>query len=436
VTMDLTERKAARSCYREGFEEGRRKGLAVGQQRYGTFFEGTSIIIPTFNQRHLLKKCVGSILNNTDLPYEIIVVDNDSSDGTAAYLKGLGGQVRYRILHTNRGFAGAVNVGLMMAKGTTILLLHHDTLVTHSWLDNMLRCLNSDPHVGMVGPVTNEIAGDQRIRVSYTRTREISDFARNHNRPDPKRWRQTDRLSDFCLLFRRELFDQIGYFDERYSIGSYEGEDYSLRVRLLGKSLLTARDTFIHRGESVGNSLLGEQMQEINDHEDSFFSEKWNDVLKWMQNAGHDVVIQPGVLPNTAIYYPERILVQGMGPTVYWIENRERHPLRGTVSIPAVRVSQVDLRRWLPGEPIDYEVPMREFRVGYEPGGRLSGVVKLPDGSPYHVEGGKVRRVVSESAMFEWNLHYKPLSTVSPEELSAYELGLPIIAPPLLRQPL
>ena len=152
------------SGYPVGLEAGYKEGLRSGYEGFSNLFEGTSIIIPSYNQVGYLKQCIESIRENTDLSYEIIVVDNASTDGTADYLRGLGSQVRSRVLETNRGFAGAINVGMMMAKGKTLLLLNNDTLVTKFWLGNMLSCLNSDPMIGMVGPVTMILAETSALR--------------------------------------------------------------------------------------------------------------------------------------------------------------------------------------------------------------------------------------------------------------------------------
>ncbi|WP_169306746.1 glycosyltransferase family 2 protein [Cohnella pontilimi] len=386
-------------------------GLAVGQRGYGIHFEGTSIIIPTFNRLQVLKKCLDNIFEHTASSHEIIVVDNGSNDGTSSYLKSLAGAVRSRKLDKNRGYAGAVNVGLTMAKGTTIALLHEDTMVTHKWLDNMLRCLNSNPQIGMVGPVTDRTA------------KEMQEIEHRNNRQNSKRWRKTDRLPGCCLLFRRELFEQIGFFDEGFENGSCEDEDYFLRVRLLGRHLMTAGDTFVHYNGFGGVREPNERLLE-----------KWNSMLEWMESAGIHSITPQRTTAHTAVFYPERILVRALGPTVYWIENGERHPVRGTVSVPAVRVSQVDLRRWPLGKPVEYEKPELEFRGLTESGSRLLGVVRLPDGNHYHVEGGKVRRIVNRSAMEAWNLHLKPVREISTERLMSRESGLPIIAPPVLRQ--
>jgi GT2 family glycosyltransferase len=422
--------------YNEGYGEGYKEGVQYGIQSFPTLFEGTSIIIPTYNQLSFLKQCINSIIANTPLSYEIIVIDNASTDGTAVYLQELGGQVRYRVLENNRGFAGAINVGMMMAKGRTILLLNNDTLVTENWLANLLICLNSDEGIGMVGPVTNYISGDQKINVPYVNVADMPQFARENNLSDPSRWRRIDRLTGFCLLFRRELFEGIGYFDEGFEIGNFEDEDYNIRVRMLGKSLVIAQDTFIHHFGSVSMKALGDQFQEVNDRNQLYFIDKWHNPHQWIHNVRHHPDLQQGPLAHSAFYYPEQIVVQAIGANYYWIENGQRRLVVGVLSFPANRVSQVDLRRWPLGEPISSdEVERRWLGMGDQAGGAGvgDGVVMLLDGTVFQVEGHKVRRIITSAAMLAWNLHLKPLRMISPEMLDDKVHGLPIISPPQLR---
>lgn len=430
----LSEESTREFFFHEGYGEGYRVGVQSGIQSYSTLFEGTSIVIPTFNQIELLKLCINSIIENTNPAYEIIVVDNASTDGTASYLQQLGGQVRHRVLDNNRGFAGAINIGMMMAKGRTILLLNNDTLVTTNWLDNLLVCLYSDESIGMVGPVTNYISGDQQITVPYEDVADMPRFARENNHSDTARWRRIDRLTGFCLLFRRELFEGIGFFDEGFEIGNFEDDDYNIRVRLLGKSLVMAQDSFIHHFGSMSMKVLGDQFWEVNDRNQQFFIDKWQNPYELIQQTRQQPELQQGNLPHTTHYYPELVVVQAIGANYYWIEQGVRRLVEGTLTFPATRVSQVDMRRWPVGEPISAEEVEKRWRGSGEVGGVEAGVVLLPNGSTYHVERDKVRLISSIAAMQAWNLHLKPLKAVISEMLENKVHGLPIIAPPMLRQ--
>lgn len=422
--------------FEEGYNQGYREGVDLGMQSYSIRFEGTSIVIPTYNRLALLKQCITSIIENTDLPYEIIVVDNASTDGTGAYLKKLGGQVRYCLLSANLGVAGAINVGMMMAKGSTILLLNDDTIVTSEWLNNMLACLYSDDNIGMVGPLTNYIPGDQHIEVPYDKIRNMPAFAKEHNRPNPSSWRPTERLIGFCLLFRRELLHQVGYFDEGFEIGSFENDDYNIRVRMLGRSLMVAGDVFIHHYGSASMRALGEELNRVNEHNGNYFMDKWVNPHEWIHRIRKIADDTGRTLPDMRSLYPSHIAVQGFGAAVYWIEDGARRPVEGLPNVPVVRVSQVDLLRWPIAEPIGaWELEARWHETD-NPQGYPRGGMSLPDGTTYMIEENKARRVISRAALLSWRLHEKPIRMVEPDALAMLEEGLPIISRPILLQEL
>ncbi|GGD49850.1 glycosyltransferase family 2 protein [Paenibacillus nasutitermitis] len=427
--------------YPDGLKAGYEEGMRLGFDSFGKLFAGTSIIIPSYNQVDYLKQCIESISENTSVPYEIIVVDNASDDGTAKYLRTVGKNVRHRILESNRGFAGAVNIGMMMAKGTTMLLLNNDTIVTENWLSNMLQCLDSDPRIGMVGPVTNYISGDQRIDVPYTDVRDMPGFARRFNVLDPGKWQRTDRLTGFCLLFRRELWERTGFLDEGYTIGNFEDDDFNIRVRLQGYSLVIARDTFIHHYGSVSMKELGGRFNEVNDHNLQFYIEKWgnpqeliHDVKERLhprveQTAGMPLPLQP---QGETAFFPQHVAVRGVGQTVYWIEKGKRRPIEGFSAIPVVRVSQADLRRWPVGEGISAEAVADCWHVHPLPNEPFPDgmIVKVADGRIYTMEEGKRRNLITPAAAEAWALHLKPEELVlSTEEIDLLPEGWPVIPP-------
>lgn len=423
--------------YRDGYGNGYREGVQAGLQSFDTLFDGTSIIIPTYNQKGLLRGCIDSIVRHTEPSYEIIVVDNGSTDGTADYLGSLGGAVRYRVLERNLGFAGACNIGLMMAKGRTLMLLNNDTLVTERWLDNLLACLGSSPDIGLVGPVTNFISGEQQIAVPYTDVHDLPAFAADFNRLNPSRWQETERLVGFCVLMRRELFLEVGYLDEGFELGNFEDDDFNVRVRLLGRRLVIAGDTFIHHFGSVSIRALGDGFSRIHSANERYYLDKWRG---WRQLIGSRASRpdEEDGSPGLSEWFPDGIAVQASDAAAYWIEGGRRRPVAGVLSIPAVRLSRIDLRRWPVGEPIAAEEAAARWEDAGASlvGGRACSVALLPDGTAYHVEGDVARRVLGPAALKGWNLHLKPMAELPPDALADLAQGRPIIAPPKLLQAL
>jgi O-antigen biosynthesis protein len=214
----------------------------------------TSIVILTHNQLDYSRQCLDSIRRYTDESYEIIVVDNASTDGTVEFLRSCA-DVQLIVNTENCGFPAAVNQGIAVASGRQILLLNNDTVVTTGWLARMLQALESDPRIGLVGPCSNCVGSAQQIAVGYDALTGLDGFAWEWGKTHDRVIEDTDRLIGFCLLIRRELVDRIGLLDERFGIGCYEDDDYCRRAIHAGYRAVVARDSFVHH--YGGRSFIG-----------------------------------------------------------------------------------------------------------------------------------------------------------------------------------
>lgn len=465
--------------YKQGYSRGYDEGVRQGQSSFGLLFEGVSIIIPTYNQREYVLKCVSSIEKHTPAPYEIIVVDNGSKDGTAEAMLRKGGMVRVAALEVNRGFAGGVNQGLMMARGRHIVVLNNDTLVTPGWLDNMMACLDSDPEIGLVGPVTNYIGGDQQIDVPYSEVQDMWSFAARHNRPDPGKHRVTERLVGFCWLFSRELLERVGYLDEGYAVGNFEDDDWMIRVKLAGYKLAVAGDAFIHHFGSVSMKALDEPaFAAVNKGNEQFHSRKWGDphalVAKTLQLAHHMELENSSAAPDSAHlgkanprqqlstkgsqdgvpktrrssdFYPEGCFVSDAKGDVYRLAGGLRRKLNIPVprGISPVQVAKPDLLGIPAGDAVvsaseirGWPLEVRHVHVSsiHDSGtGWTEGCILAAADAPevrYQISEGRRRKFATVYAAERWGVHSGHVLSVSPEQLHAIQEGLPIIAPPQL----
>jgi GT2 family glycosyltransferase len=416
--------------YSAGYNAGYNFGFDTGVISFQQPFEGTSIIIPTYNQGELLKQCIESIGEFTTEPHEIIIIDNASTDGTADYLRSIAGngsvqgnaRLRYRINMENIGFAGGVNQGLKMARGSTLLLLNNDTIVTRGWLTNLLGCLHSDERIGLVGPMTNYISGAQLVAVPYKSTEEMHRFAEEFNRPDPAKWMRTERITGFCLLFRRDLFDRLGYFDEGFEMGNCEDDDFCLRVLLLGHELVIAGDTFIHHVGSVSMKSLGDQMGEVYARNLDFYGRKWGDAMRLAAEAAGYPRERRGMLQ----FYPDGAHVKGNQGVSFRLTRGTRQRLLQAdgAAPPPVRLSHVELRGSPLGEPLD---DVSVFA------GSGEGLLRGEDGVLYRLENGKLRRFVSPFAFAAWGFAEEQAAAAYADTIGSLPHGLPIIAPVTLR---
>ncbi|MGB9683276.1 MAG: glycosyltransferase, partial [bacterium] len=207
----------------------------------------TSIIILTLNNLEYTKKCIESIRKYTPEPYELIVVDNGSKDGTVEYLEN---QPDIKLVKnpTNVGFAMGNNMGMKLAKGDYVVILNNDTIVTQGWLTRFIACAESDPSVGIVGPRSNYVAGAQLIKnVSYGNDIDaMQEFARKWSLENSGKYDETVRVIGFCMLVKREVIEKIGGFDPLYESGNFEDDDFCIRAIRAGFKIKITHDVFIH----------------------------------------------------------------------------------------------------------------------------------------------------------------------------------------------
>ncbi|XEC93417.1 glycosyltransferase family 2 protein [Paenibacillus tarimensis] len=231
----------------------------------------TSIIIPTYNCYAFLHECIESIQSYTEAPYEIIVVDNGSTDHTLKMLKEK--EITFISLPENKGFPAACNYGIRFSRGDTVLLLNNDVLVRKRWLENMLDCLFHAGDIGIVGPVSNYASGKQQTEVPFT---NVDDMALRFGSEHKGRYEQVHRIVGLCFLFRRELMDRVGLLDEQFSPGHFEDDDYCYRARLAGYRLMIAHDAFVFHHGSASFGRSGEEaVKQLIARNRQKFMEKW-----------------------------------------------------------------------------------------------------------------------------------------------------------------
>lgn len=239
-----------------------------------------SIVIVTHNGLLFTRMCLASLLAHTGgADYEIIIVDNGSTDGTADFLREVArGAPRLRLALNprNRGFAAASNQGLGMAGADLLVLLNNDTIVPPGWLEGLVRRLE-DPAVGLVGPVTNRAGNEARIEASYRTFGEMLDFAAGRARTHAGVTSPIPMLTMFCLALSRATFDRLGPLDERFEVGLFEDDDFSLRAHAAGFGVVCAEDVFVHHfgGASFGELTSTGQAGAIFRANRRRFEEKW-----------------------------------------------------------------------------------------------------------------------------------------------------------------
>ena len=212
-------------------------------EEYQTFSVPTSdtprvsIVVPVYNQLHHTLNCLQALADTaTATPFEVIVVDDGSSDATAVEVPRVGG-VRFHKNPQNLGFIGACNAGAALARGKYLFFLNNDTAVQPGWLEPLLATFDEFERVGLVG--SKLIYPDGRLQEAggiVFNDGSGWNFGR-FDHPDDPRYdypREADYCSGAAILIEKTLFDRFGGFDSLYTPAYYEDTDLAFKVRQAG----------------------------------------------------------------------------------------------------------------------------------------------------------------------------------------------------------
>lgn len=280
----------------------------------------TSIIILTYNKLEYTKMCIESIRVFTEIgKCEVIVVDNNSTDGTIEWLND---QSDLKVIYNkeNKGFPAGCNQGIRIANGDNILLLNNDVIVTNRWLENLDKALWSDEKIGAVGAVTNSCSYYQTISAEYKSMEEMFEFAENNNKSNKNLWEDRTKLIGFCMLIKKSVIDKVGLLDERYTPGNFEDDDLSFRILKEGYRLILCKDVFIHHFGSVS---FGEKIDKVLKENLKKFEEKWKFNPEYSNGIRFDLISK--IKEESTKRFNVLEVGCGTGATLLEIRNRYRN---------------------------------------------------------------------------------------------------------------
>jgi GT2 family glycosyltransferase len=196
-----------------------------------------SVIIVNWNGKVLLEECLGSLEKQTFRDFELILVDNGSTDGSAAWVEKNCPGIRLLALKTNTGFSAGNNAGLKLARGEFIALLNNDTKAEPDWLEALYRCIKSDDSIAACDSLVLYYDRPDLVWSAggiYTIAGSVSPrWYREPAEEKSNEPREVFAAVACAAIYRKSAIREIGFFDEDYFNG-YEDVDWSFRAHLSG----------------------------------------------------------------------------------------------------------------------------------------------------------------------------------------------------------
>jgi GT2 family glycosyltransferase len=216
-----------------------------------------SVIVLNYNGRQWLKPCLDALAGQRDAPsFEVILVDNASSDGSADFVRTHFPSIRVHETGSNLGFAAGNNAGARIARGRLLVFLNNDTVAAPDWLRLLVGALDNNPQFGFAtsrivfaeAPHCLDSAGDGYLLVggAYKRGygQRADDFARSC---------EVFGACGCAMVMKRELFERLDGFDSEFFL-VYEDVDLSYRAQLVGARCWYAADAVV---QHAGSGTLG-----------------------------------------------------------------------------------------------------------------------------------------------------------------------------------
>lgn len=195
-----------------------------------------TVVIPNYNGKHFLKRCLDSLASQRGADFEVLVIDNGSTDGSTEYIEQEYPWVRLLKQDKNYGFCGAVNTGIRMSETPYVLLLNNDTEAERDFVAELYRTISADERIFSVSSkmlnfcqrTLMDDAGDRYSIIGWQ-------FQRGVGRSE-KLFQKTVPVFSACAgaaIYRRAVFEEIGYFDENH-FAYLEDMDIGWRARIYG----------------------------------------------------------------------------------------------------------------------------------------------------------------------------------------------------------
>jgi GT2 family glycosyltransferase len=288
-----------------------------------------SIVLLCYNNWNVTKRCIESVIQNSNYPYyEIIVVNNNSQDQTRRELNKLYKDIdNIKIVHNkaNYGFATGMNVGALYAKYDYIVLLNNDTVVNKDWLYPLVKPLILKEY-SMASPITNNCGNGVKQFIHFKDLDDLMMKASKLQKMNNYKICEIDRIPFFCPILRKEDFYRVGLLDINYKVGGWEDDDIIHKIKLYnGRQNCYTFGSFVYHMESLTMS----QMHNNNSNwsaqtrNKDYYESKWN--TRWLSNTYKIPVLNNTMMSWRVCDFFMGILTrakQSLGTHIDYVDNK------------------------------------------------------------------------------------------------------------------
>ncbi|MCM1089535.1 MAG: methyltransferase domain-containing protein [Muribaculum sp.] len=281
-----------------------------------------SIIILSYNARKQMSLCLDSIrqYGGSCGSFEVIVIDNASTDGVVEYLRSQK-DIRLFCNTENVGFPAGCNQGIKMADPyNDIFLLNNDTIIAPNSVFWLRMGLYERDSVGGTGSVTNFASNGQTIEEVFETTEAYLNYAAAHNIPMHNPYEKKLCLTGFAFMIKRTALDNVGLLDERFSPGNYEDDDLSYRLLQVGYQLLLCRNSFIYHFGSLGFAKNRTQYRDLLQTNAAKFKDKWGIDYSYYKHERQDITDYIEDDRSSSLHILE--IGCGLGATLGYLQNK------------------------------------------------------------------------------------------------------------------
>lgn len=236
------------------------------------------IVMVTYNQLEYTKRCIQSIVDHTDIPSRLIIVDNASAADTREYLNSLRPakfvDIKIIFNEANIGAVKARNIGMREFDAENLCLIDNDIEVTTGWLSKMISLAEKKRDIGAINPSSNNFG---QAPPPGTGLNEYAKSLEAFN----GQYLEIGAAISFCMLIKGEVVKKVGLLDEAFETMFYEDTDYSMRINKEGYRCVIQKDVYVwHHGHKTSGKLR--RGRELFKKNREIFYKKWGRPLRIM----------------------------------------------------------------------------------------------------------------------------------------------------------